>query len=146
MRSITSNGSVINAARRSTKLPPKWATIVTIPSGQVYQKFSSDEKLRTCKNCGTVVPVAEVEMLVPIVQTVPAVQTVSEPDRNISLALGVLRITMVESFRGLRKFCRFQIAESIGKYHVTTKRTKDTKDSEIITFQFLTSCSSRPSW
>ena len=27
------------------------------PVGQVYQKFSSDEKLRTCKNCGTVVPV-----------------------------------------------------------------------------------------
>jgi 3-hydroxyanthranilate 3,4-dioxygenase len=26
------------------------------PVGQVYQKFSSDEKLRTCKNCGTVVP------------------------------------------------------------------------------------------
>jgi hypothetical protein len=25
--------------------------------GQVYQKFSSDEKLRTCKNCGTVVPI-----------------------------------------------------------------------------------------
>jgi len=25
----------------------------------------------------------------------------------------------------------FQIAESISKYHVTTKRTKDTKDSEI---------------
>jgi 3-hydroxyanthranilate 3,4-dioxygenase len=25
------------------------------PVGQVYQKFSSDEKLRTCKNCGTVV-------------------------------------------------------------------------------------------
>jgi hypothetical protein len=33
--------------------------------------------------------------------------------------------------------CRFQIAGSIRKYHVTTKRTKDTKDSEIITFQFL---------
>jgi 3-hydroxyanthranilate 3,4-dioxygenase len=27
------------------------------PVGQVYQKFSSDEKLRTCKNFGTVVPV-----------------------------------------------------------------------------------------
>ena len=27
------------------------------PVGQVYQKFSSDENLRTCKNCGTVVPV-----------------------------------------------------------------------------------------
>ena len=27
------------------------------PVGQVYQKFSSDEKLRTCKNCDTVVPV-----------------------------------------------------------------------------------------
>jgi 3-hydroxyanthranilate 3,4-dioxygenase len=27
------------------------------PVGQVYQKFSSDEKLRTCKNCGTRVPV-----------------------------------------------------------------------------------------
>ena len=26
------------------------------PVGQVYQKFSSDEKLRTCKNCGTAVP------------------------------------------------------------------------------------------
>jgi hypothetical protein len=25
--------------------------------GQLYQKFSSDEKLRTCKSCGTVVPV-----------------------------------------------------------------------------------------
>jgi hypothetical protein len=25
----------------------------------------------------------------------------------------------------------------MSKYHVTTKRTKDTKDSEIITFQFL---------
>ena len=24
----------------------------------------------------------------------------------------------------------------MGKYHVTTKRTKDTKDSEIIAFQF----------
>jgi hypothetical protein len=38
---------------------------------------------------------------------------------------------------------RFQIAESISKYHVTMKRTKD---SEIITFQFLPSCASRPSW
>ena len=27
------------------------------PVGQVYQKFSSDEKLRTCKNCGTVIAV-----------------------------------------------------------------------------------------
>jgi 3-hydroxyanthranilate 3,4-dioxygenase len=27
------------------------------PVGQVYQKFSSDEKLRTCKICGAVVPV-----------------------------------------------------------------------------------------
>ena len=37
---------------------------------------------------------------------------------------------MVESFRSLRKlFRRFQIAESISKYYVTTKRTKDTKDS-----------------
>ena len=27
------------------------------PVGQVYQKFSSDEQLRTCKKCGTVVPV-----------------------------------------------------------------------------------------
>ena len=26
------------------------------PVGQVYQKFTSDEKLRTCKNCGTVIP------------------------------------------------------------------------------------------
>ena len=26
------------------------------PVGQVYQKFSSDEKLRTCRNCGTVIP------------------------------------------------------------------------------------------
>ena len=26
------------------------------PVGQVYQTFSSDEKLRTCKNCGTVIP------------------------------------------------------------------------------------------
>ena len=34
--------------------------------------------------------------------------------------------------------CRFQIAESIRKYHVTTKRTKDTKVSEILHFNFLT--------
>ncbi len=27
------------------------------PVGQVYQKFSSDEQLRTCKKCGQVVPV-----------------------------------------------------------------------------------------
>jgi 3-hydroxyanthranilate 3,4-dioxygenase len=27
------------------------------PVGQVYRKFSSDEKLRTCKSCDTVVPV-----------------------------------------------------------------------------------------
>ena len=27
------------------------------PVGQVYQKFSSDEKLRTCKRCSAVVPV-----------------------------------------------------------------------------------------
>ena len=26
------------------------------PVGQVYRKFSSDESLRTCKKCGTVVP------------------------------------------------------------------------------------------
>ena len=26
------------------------------PVGQVYQKFSSDEKLRTCKKCGDVIP------------------------------------------------------------------------------------------
>jgi hypothetical protein len=31
----------------------------------------------------------------------------------------------------------------MGKYYVTTKRAKDTKGWEIITFQFLTSCSSR---
>jgi len=31
----------------------------------------------------------------------------------------------------------FQIAELMGKYHVTTKCTKDTKDLELITFQFL---------
>ena len=27
------------------------------PVGQVYQKFSSDEQLRTCKKCGQIVPV-----------------------------------------------------------------------------------------
>ena len=43
---------------------------------------------------------------------------------------------MRESFCSLRKFCPLQIVESISKYHATTKRTKDTKDSEIITFQF----------
>ena len=26
------------------------------PVGQVYQTFSSDEKLRTCKKCGTIIP------------------------------------------------------------------------------------------
>jgi hypothetical protein len=29
------------------------------------------------------------------------------------------------------------MTSDISEYHVTTKRTKDTKDSEIITFQFL---------
>jgi 3-hydroxyanthranilate 3,4-dioxygenase len=27
------------------------------PVGKVYHKFSSDEKLRTCKNCGDIIPV-----------------------------------------------------------------------------------------
>ena len=44
---------------------------------------------------------------------------------------------MVEKFSQLAQILRgFQIAESISKYDVTTKRTKDTRDSEIITFQF----------
>src|SRR5262249_24579097 len=41
---------------------------------------------------------------------------------------------------------RFQIADLITRFYVTTKRTKDTKHSEISMFQSLTSCSSRPSW
>ena len=37
---------------------------------------------------------------------------------------------MVENFRSLRTLCdRFQVAESRSKYHATTNRTKDTKDS-----------------
>src|SRR5215470_86663 len=43
-------------------------------------------------------------------------------------------------------FRPFQIAETRSKYHVTTKRTKDTKDWEIITFQFFNFVPSRPSW
>jgi hypothetical protein len=44
---------------------------------------------------------------------------------------------MLESFGSLRKFCvDSKLQESMSKYYVTTKRTKDTKDSEIIIFQF----------
>jgi hypothetical protein len=50
-------------------------------------------------------------------------------------------------FSSLRKFCvDSKLLESMSKCHVTTKRTKDTKASELFTFQLLTSCSSRPSW
>jgi hypothetical protein len=42
----------------------------------------------------------------------------------------------LEIFAVCANFYRFQIAESISKYHLTTKRTKDTKDRKIITFQF----------
>jgi ABC-type dipeptide/oligopeptide/nickel transport system permease component len=34
-------------------------------------------------------------------------------------------------FAACANFVRFQIAESMGKYYVTTKRTKDTKNWEI---------------
>ena len=33
------------------------ATYRADPVGQVYEKFYGDEQLRTCKKCGTVVPV-----------------------------------------------------------------------------------------
>src|SRR5262245_33740165 len=49
----------------------------------------------------------------------------------------VPRMTPLESFRALREFCRFRIAGSTGKHDVTIKRTKDTKNWEIITVQFL---------
>jgi len=45
---------------------------------------------------------------------------------------------MLESFPGLRKFfADSKLPKSIRKYRITTKRTKDTKDRKIITFQFF---------
>jgi len=89
--------------------------------------------------------------LVPIVQAVPAVQTISEPEyllqrvqraqrRNLVSEIGA-PCDLAQDMLGARKilffvnfvllwlrvfaacanFCRFQIAESIRKYHVTTK-------------------------
>jgi hypothetical protein len=43
---------------------------------------------------------------------------------------------MLKSFRSSRKCCAIPNCESISKYYVTTKRTKDTKDWEIFIFNF----------
>ena len=59
--------------------------------------------------------------------------------------MGVLECWVSNASAVAQLLCRFQIAESIRKYHVTTKRTKDTKVSEILHFNFLTSCSLRRS-
>ena len=56
-KSITSNGFATSAARKIYETTAEVGDYRADPVGQVYQKFSSDEKLRTCKNCGTVVPV-----------------------------------------------------------------------------------------
>ena len=107
-KSITSSGSAISAARRFTKLPPKSAITVPILWGR------STKSSPAMKNCAPAKIAARWfrcrrssgNELVPIVQTVPAVQTVSEPESEYLLARGKsvlwLRVCSLRKFFGVK--------------------------------------------